>query len=186
MDQNTTIVLIKVNTRVVCNLNTSVLNSLLMKLNYGDRLRIARKHKGLSQNQLAEISGVGQGTISKIERGGQDCSAADIKLALALDISPVWLSEGDERYIPEWLSTVSIQGQLDDVTGSIHAAQHVPETKPSYIDISKLIPTASPATQDLLKTLERGLQEGRLDEEFIKILDTLIKKAMDDKNRKNR
>jgi transcriptional regulator with XRE-family HTH domain len=179
MNQNTTTVLDKVNTKVVCFFNTSVLNSRAMKLTYGDRLRAARKHKGLSQNQLADISGVGQGTISKIERGGQECSAADIKLSLALDINPAWLSEGDERYIPNWLAIGDIHTQLDDAQGNIEVAFQ-------NIDISKLMPIASPATQDILKTLEEGLKQGRLKEADIQLLDTIAKRIIDDKNRKNR
>ena len=64
---------------------------------YGKRLKEARKRKGLSQEQLAKKSGVGQGSISKIERGDQDSSAYDIELALALDVSPLWLKKGAKR-----------------------------------------------------------------------------------------
>jgi Predicted transcriptional regulator len=63
-------------------------------MKYGNRLKEARKRKGLSQEQLAKKSGVGQGSISKIERGDQDSSAYDIELALALDVSPLWLKKG--------------------------------------------------------------------------------------------
>jgi phage repressor protein C with HTH and peptisase S24 domain len=115
MSQNTTTVLNNVNTKVVCFFNTDVLDSQTMKLTYGDRLRAARIHKGLSQNRLAEISGVGQGTISKIERGDQDCSAADIKLAKALEIDPIWLSEGDEHYAPAWLIGGTSQSQPEGI-----------------------------------------------------------------------
>jgi phage repressor protein C with HTH and peptisase S24 domain len=103
MKKNTTTVLKKINTRVVCNTTTPVLDSESMRLSYADRLRTARKRKGLSQKELEEISGVGQGTISKIERGAQDTSAADVDLAMALDIHPAWLTNGDERYAPAWL-----------------------------------------------------------------------------------
>jgi transcriptional regulator with XRE-family HTH domain len=72
-------------------------------MTYKDRLRSARKHKGFSQNQLAEKSGVGQGSISKIERGDQKASAYDIELAEALDINPLWLRTGKEAYKPAWL-----------------------------------------------------------------------------------
>lgn len=74
-----------------------------MKLTYGQRLRTARKYRKLSQGGLEKLSGVGQGSISKIERGDQDSSAFDIELATALDINPLWLKTGDERYAPPWL-----------------------------------------------------------------------------------
>jgi phage repressor protein C with HTH and peptisase S24 domain len=105
MSKNNTRVLKKINTQVVCNTTTPVLNSYGMRMSYADRLRTARKRKGLSQKKLEEISGVGQGTISKIERGGQGNSASDVDLAMALDIHPAWLTNGDERYAPAWLLT---------------------------------------------------------------------------------
>jgi len=74
-----------------------------MKLTYGQRLQIARNHKGLSQPQLAEISGVGQGSISKIERGGQDSSSYDAVLAYHLEVEAMWLSTGDDKFAPDWL-----------------------------------------------------------------------------------
>lgn len=140
---NTTTVFRKVNTRVVCNLNTFVLNSVTMKLNYGDRLRTARKHRKLSQNQLAELSGVGQGTISKIERGEQGDSAANIKLAMALDISPVWLSEGDARFVPEWLTTGIIHGKMGDLDGCIEGNISNRYNVNSGPDVRGLVPLIS-------------------------------------------
>lgn len=104
---NNTIVLDRVNTTttwVVCLSNTFVLDFITMK--YGERLRSARKHKGYSQTQLHKESGVGQGTISKIERGDQETSTFDIELADALDVDPRWLKTGDEKFAPEWLNVV--------------------------------------------------------------------------------
>ena len=63
-------------------------------MNYGKRLKQARKAKGLTQGELSEISGVKQGTISKIERGDQDSSGFDAVLANALDVDAFWLSTG--------------------------------------------------------------------------------------------
>lgn len=62
---------------------------------YRDRLRSARKLRGLTQDKLAEVSGVPQGSISKIERGGQKTTAYTVMLCQALNINPVWL-ETDE------------------------------------------------------------------------------------------
>jgi phage repressor protein C with HTH and peptisase S24 domain len=75
-----------------------------MLMKYADRLRTARKNKKLSQEDLAQISGVTQSTISKIERGDQDSSTYDTDLARALDIHPFWLSDEDYKYAPAWLS----------------------------------------------------------------------------------
>lgn len=61
---------------------------------YGERLQWARKRAGMTQVELANISKVKQGTISKIERGDQSESAFDTILAFHLKINPHWLTTG--------------------------------------------------------------------------------------------
>lgn len=84
-------------------------------MKYGDRLKTARQFRQLSQDQLSEISGVKQGSISKIERGGQEKSTFDIVLAEALDIHPAWLNNGNPRHKPYWLNTEDdlIEGEVN-------------------------------------------------------------------------
>lgn len=112
MGINNTQVFQKSNTQVVCENNTNVLALINMRLNYGERLKAARKQKKLSQAELAKISGVGQGSISKIERGDQDTSAYDVELSYALDVNPLWLKNGDQRFLPPWLGGNFIEGQI--------------------------------------------------------------------------
>lgn len=119
MNINTTTVLNKVNTSVVCLFNTFVLNSSDMTTTYGDRLRTARKHKNLSQDQLAQVSGVKQGTISKIERGDQEISTFDVELSMALDIHPLWLKNGDERYKPLFMGGDYIEAEYTRVFDTV-------------------------------------------------------------------
>lgn len=101
MTANNTHVFKKVNTRVVCFYNTNVLNYKTMR--YGERLRLAREHKKMTQNDLVKSSGVKQGTISKIERGDQDASSFDVELSYALDIDPMWLKTGEKKFAPKWV-----------------------------------------------------------------------------------
>ena len=61
-------------------------------MKYGERLKYARKLRGLTQEKLSEMSGVKQGSISKIEREEQDSSGFDAKLAYALSVPAIWLS----------------------------------------------------------------------------------------------
>ncbi len=63
-------------------------------MNYGERLKYARNKRGWSQDKLAKVSGVRQGSISKIERGDQDKSTFDLDLSRALGINPDWLANG--------------------------------------------------------------------------------------------
>jgi transcriptional regulator with XRE-family HTH domain len=72
-------------------------------MKYGDRLKLAREHEGLSQEELAKVSGVGQGTISKIERGDQNSSGYDAVLSHTLSIDAMWLYSGKDEFAPEWL-----------------------------------------------------------------------------------
>ena len=66
-----------------------------MSTEFGARLKSAREALNWSQQQLADKCGVGQGSISKIERGDQDESRHTVKLASALGVNALWLATGD-------------------------------------------------------------------------------------------
>lgn len=72
-------------------------------MKYGERLRLARIHKGLSQQELAKAAGASQGLISKIERGHQRTSSLDEELAYAVEIEASWLRTGTIDSAPYWL-----------------------------------------------------------------------------------
>lgn len=61
-------------------------------MDFGERLRAARKYAKLTQQELATTSGVPQQTISKIERGDQDTSSHTVHLAVACGVRPQWLA----------------------------------------------------------------------------------------------
>lgn len=96
-----------------------------MKL--GERLRQARQHARLSQEQLGELAGCGQGVVSKIERGDQDNTSYVARLAKACNVSVEWLDEeiGDmipsaavlkvEQNSPEYMIN-QIMKQMDEKT----------------------------------------------------------------------
>jgi len=81
-----------VNTLVLAHGNTKVFN-LRMKL--GDRLKLAREHANLTQEELGLRAQCGQAVVSKIERGDQDTSAYVVKLAYACNVNPYWLDTGE-------------------------------------------------------------------------------------------
>ncbi|WP_305909597.1 helix-turn-helix transcriptional regulator [Methylomarinum sp. Ch1-1] len=64
----------------------------------GTRLKTRRKKLGMSQQELADRSGVGRSTIAKIEKGPttQPTETYLKLLAKALDVSPAWLQYGVE------------------------------------------------------------------------------------------
>ncbi|MBE0403090.1 LexA family protein [Halomonas citrativorans] len=59
-----------------------------------DRLKLARKHAGLSQKQAAEAAKIDQATISNLETGKHHSSTHLLKIADALGVSYRWLTEG--------------------------------------------------------------------------------------------
>lgn len=61
---------------------------------YGQRLRDARKKKGLSQAALAKLAGCKQPTIFSIENGDTQSTGLTVILSKILDISPFWLEYG--------------------------------------------------------------------------------------------
>ncbi|WP_176461359.1 helix-turn-helix domain-containing protein [Bordetella genomosp. 1] len=64
---------------------------------FSDRLRDARAHRGWTQKELAEISGLTPSAIGNYESGQRihPSGTALLKLAQVLNVSPVWLGEGD-------------------------------------------------------------------------------------------
>ncbi len=67
-------------------------------LHIGDKLRRTRKQALLTQQQLADKSGVGITTIVRIERNQVEPQASTIrKLAQALDVEPNELLKGDDQ-----------------------------------------------------------------------------------------
>ena len=61
-----------------------------LKAHVGDSIRMARLRRRISQRALAELTGITEATICKIERGDTDVklsSLALIRSALALDIT---------------------------------------------------------------------------------------------------
>ena len=72
------------------------LATMLIMLYIGDKLRQTRKRALLTQQQLADKSGVGITTIVRIERNQVEPHARTIrKLAEALDIEPHELLKGE-------------------------------------------------------------------------------------------
>ena len=60
--------------------------------NYGNRLRYARKEKGLTQTELAVQLGLSQKSYQRIESGEHDLKMSTIyKLCKALEMSADWL-----------------------------------------------------------------------------------------------
>ena len=65
------------------------------QISFGQRLRQFRTHKGISQENLAALSGLDRTYIGGIERGERNPTLKNIvKIAAALQISPSELFNG--------------------------------------------------------------------------------------------
>jgi transcriptional regulator with XRE-family HTH domain len=70
----------------------------------GERLRLVRRERGLTQAQLGEASGTNQAVIQKIENGNSLRPRQIMKIAEILEINPAWLQFGDpwaDRGLPK-------------------------------------------------------------------------------------
>ena len=76
------------------------------------RLKQARSLRGLTQVQLAALSGVKQPDISKIERGEIQKTTSLLGLARALRVNPHWLDTGDGDMEPQ---TTPVQPEASNV-----------------------------------------------------------------------
>ncbi len=66
----------------------------------GKRIKIARKYKGLSQDELAKRIGVAQQNIARWEKGERIPGAKNlIKISKALDVSIDWILTGESSFM---------------------------------------------------------------------------------------
>ena len=66
-------------------------------MSLGIRLKQARLKKKLTQEELAEVVGIKQQAVQRIEAGKVKSTSYVVQLAQALDVSPEWLALGDEH-----------------------------------------------------------------------------------------
>lgn len=79
---------------------------------YGNRLREARRHAGMTQAELSAKIGVPQTTISTAERLGNS-STDTVAYANACGVNPIWLASGDG---PMVASAVPVLDDLECLT----------------------------------------------------------------------
>ncbi len=70
-----------------------------MKLS--ERVRLARKHAGLTQKELADIVGIAQTAISQLESGKTQRSTYLIQIAMACKVNTEWLASGEGSMLAE-------------------------------------------------------------------------------------
>jgi transcriptional regulator with XRE-family HTH domain len=92
-------------------------------MNFGERLKMARRHKALSQAALAEIVKISQANISKLEIGEANGSEYVVQLAIACGVNPEWLATGaGNMNIPDFQYENSPEAQLFKAMQNMDAA----------------------------------------------------------------
>lgn len=102
-----------------------------------ERLKLARKKRGLSQETLAELSGLKQSDISKLETNRIAKTTGMARLARALRVSDQWLElgEGDE---PDWDGGIPVVPQGSFSLGTKVGVSHLELTAPEHDHILAL------------------------------------------------
>lgn len=77
--------------------NNPSCNLLKMNATLAERLQKARNHAKLKQGELAELAGISQQAISRLETGEQKTTTDIVQIAVACGVRPEWLAmeEGD-------------------------------------------------------------------------------------------
>lgn len=70
-------------------------------MNFGQRLKAARKYAGLTQTQLATKVGMDQTTISDLERGKSSSSSFCASIARTCGVDALWLETGQGDMLPK-------------------------------------------------------------------------------------
>lgn len=115
-------------------------------MDFGGRLRIARRRMGLSQTELAARVGCAQSLVAKIEKGEAKRSKYLVDFARELRVPAEWFSEMDS-------------GVTDAARETAYA--DAPLTQESRL---------------LLRELERALASGEIREEEVAFLRSLLKR----------
>lgn len=76
-------------------------------MNYGERLKLAREHAGLSQEELASRAGIKQPSLSYLENPKSNATGSEhtVRFARICGVSVDWLSEGAGEMLPKFYTT---------------------------------------------------------------------------------
>lgn len=137
---------------------------------FGKILKKLRIERNLSQRELADRARMGQSDISKLERGAIAETTGIVRLAMALNVSPIYLETGDEQYadlpaqpIPTDVPTAGVVSirRIDLSTSNAVATQtsQIAEQLHVYQDwVSQMLPdVGQPAQLGLLSMADTSM-----------------------------
>lgn len=71
-----------------------------IQLSFGERVKIERNRRGMTQTQLAEAADVSRDVIMRIEQGNDTLMSNAARIAAALGMELAWQPGGPERRVP--------------------------------------------------------------------------------------
>jgi transcriptional regulator with XRE-family HTH domain len=121
---------------------------------FSDRLRYARRLRGITQKALARAGGLSQSAIASYESGQRQSSRALFKLASALKVSPNWLDTGRGAMdvVDQYL-----QGPLEQDHTLMDPLMRPGRSRP--VPVTSTLSSFVLARADLLSTRERRMLE---------------------------
>jgi transcriptional regulator with XRE-family HTH domain len=122
----------------------------------GQRLNLARRKRGLSQQQLTKLSGVSQSDLSKLERGTMQKTSGIARLADALAVPSQWLELGFGSE-PNWEIVLHSSGRV-----AHGLSDPVPIVSPTTLRWEELM------TEDLPSTFAMQLRDDAMAPLFVK------------------
>ncbi|HWL30394.1 MAG TPA: helix-turn-helix transcriptional regulator [Burkholderiaceae bacterium] len=131
---------------------------------FADRLRHARRLRGLSQAELAKASGLSQGAIANYESKTRQSAKGIFQLAQALQVSPAWLSMGTgPMETPESSAGSQVTYELSDKMLRREHHEAWPFTSASAEDFWSLSKEERAVIDTTLGSLIRSLRNKRAD-----------------------
>jgi transcriptional regulator with XRE-family HTH domain len=146
-------------------------------MEFKDRLKVARKHAKLNQDELARRAGITQTSISDLERGKSKATSFAAQIASVCGVSPIWLVTGNGEMLNGVATFDDFVAAQDRGAGS----SFLPNTDLEAIDhyravgskASALAALASPRSQTALKKIADAAESGRLTESDILLLEKI-------------
>jgi transcriptional regulator with XRE-family HTH domain len=106
-------------------------------ITFGENVLLWRLHRALSQEQLANLSGLPRPNLSDIEKGKRDVTLSTIRsLANALDVPPGTLVNGEPPKRKSWEGDFSREA-MERVADSV--AQDIPPEDPAEYQVYHLL-----------------------------------------------
>lgn len=102
-----------VNTHIVNHRHTTLQrygfasNNRMME--YKERIKVARRHAGFTQAQLAKLVGIDQASISDLERGRSQRSSYNASIAKACGVSAIWIESGSGPMVSETIEQTNVK-----------------------------------------------------------------------------